>query len=269
MAPDRPAAPNTHWDAETYERIGSPMRRWAQELIADLALRGDETVLDAGCGSGSVTLDLWERLPNGKIYALDVSQEMIAKLKETLEERNIANIIPVQADLTDFRLPEQVDAVFSNAVFHWIHDDDGLFSSLFRATKPGGRLRAQCGGGRIFARLMEAVREVMGRTPYAPYLAGHQDAKKYRSPEEAKEALERAGWRQVRAWTFDAPVSFGSAEEAALYLRTIILRDHAACLPGSLADAYVRDVVAAYLERYGPPFTADYVRLNLAAVRPA
>lgn len=262
-------ASHTHWDAEVYDRIGTPMRAWAREVIADLDLRGDETVLDAGCGSGQVTLDLLERLPAGKIYAVDSSPEMIAKLTATLREKGITNVVPIQADLTDFRLSEQVDAVFSNAVFHWIQDDDGLFGSLLRATKPGGRLRAQCGGGRIFASLMAAVKEVTGRQPYAAYLGNYRDGKKYRSPEEAKAAMERAGWREVRAWTFEAPVAFGSPDDAALYLRTIILRDHVALLPQGMGDAYVRDVVAAYLARYGPPFTADYVRLNLAAVRPA
>ncbi|TMG09698.1 MAG: SAM-dependent methyltransferase, partial [Chloroflexi bacterium] len=55
--------PSTHWNAEVYDRIGTPMRRWAQAVIDDLHLNGDETVLDAGCGSGSVTFDLLERLP--------------------------------------------------------------------------------------------------------------------------------------------------------------------------------------------------------------
>ncbi len=261
-------ASHTHWDAEVYDRIGTPMRRWAQEVIADLDLRGDETVLDAGCGSGQVTLDLLERLPRGKIYAVDSSPEMIAKLTATLREKGFTNVVPIQADLTDFDLPEPVDAIFSNAVFHWIQDDDGLFGSLFRATKPGGRLRAQCGGGRIFARLMAAVREVVAGEPYAAHLRDYRDGKKYRSPGEAKAAMERAGWREVRAWTFEAPVSFDSPDDAALYLRTIILRDHVARLPEGIGDAYVRDVVAAYLARHGPPFTADYVRLNLSAIRP-
>ncbi len=52
---------NTYWNAEVYDRIGKPMRRWAQQVIDDLKLTGDETVLDAGCGSGSVTFDLLER----------------------------------------------------------------------------------------------------------------------------------------------------------------------------------------------------------------
>ena len=139
--------PSTHWNAEVYDRIGKPMRRWAQAVIDDLHLRGDETVLDAGCGSGSVTFDLLERLPGGQIYAIDSSPDMIAKITRAIEERGITNITPIRASLTDFELPEPVDVVFSNAVLHWIPDDDALFSCLHRATKPGGHFRAQCGGG--------------------------------------------------------------------------------------------------------------------------
>src|SRR5207245_3515158 len=103
------------------------MRRWAQAVIDDLHLGGDETILDAGCGSGSVTFDLLERLPNGKIYAVDFSPEMIEKLSASVRKRGITNVMPVQADLTAFSLPEQVDVIFSNAVLHWISDDDRLF----------------------------------------------------------------------------------------------------------------------------------------------
>src|SRR5438128_6575631 len=112
--------PRTYWNAEVYERIGTPMRRWAQQVIDDLHLCGDETVLDAGCGSGSVTFDLLQKLPRGKIYAVDSSLQMIDKLTGSIEKRGIANVIPIRGDLTAFTLPEQVDVVFSNAVLHWI-----------------------------------------------------------------------------------------------------------------------------------------------------
>lgn len=262
-------ATNTSWDAEVYDRIGTPMRGWAQAVIDDLGLRGEETVLDAGCGAGKVTLDLLQKLPRGKIYALDYSSEMISKLRSEIHARGVRNVVPLHADLTDFTLPEQVDVVFSNAVFHWIHDDDGLFGALFRATKPGGRLRAQCGGGHIFSKLMPAVDAVRGREPFAAHLVDHDDSKNYRSPEGAVAALERNGWADARADLFDAPVTFESEDEAALYLRTIILRDHVSHLPEDLREGFTRDVVREYIERHGPPFTADYVRLNLWATRSA
>jgi trans-aconitate 2-methyltransferase len=270
----------TYWDAETYEKIGTPMRAWAQQVIEDLALRGDETVLDAGCGSGSVTLDLWEKLPKGKIYAVDGSPQMIEKLKRTIAERGIENIVALQSDLTKLQLTEQVDIVFSNAVFHWIPDDDGLFGSLARATKSGGRLRAQCGGAGNNKRLMSTVRDVEAREPYAEHLRGRVDTRKYRSSGQAREALERNGWKDARAETFDSPVTFGDTDSAILYLRTIILQQQASALdlaakasepgqpqPQSLSDRFLREVVAEVEKRHGSPFVADYVRLDLWATR--
>ena len=260
---------NTYWDAATYDRIGTPMRGWAQQVIDDLALRGDETVLDAGCGSGSVTLDLRTRLPRGRIYAVDASSEMIENLRRTLDERGITDVIPVQASLTDFTLPERVDVVFSNAVFHWIPDEDALFSSLFRATKPGGRLRAQCGGHGNNRHVLEAVGAVRQEQRFARHLGDFRDSKKYRTPDEAKASLERAGWHDVRAALFEAPIPFEDAAHAALYVRTILLRDHVARLPDELCDAYARAVVDETIRRHGAPYVADYVRLDLWAARPA
>src|SRR6476646_10785138 len=86
---------NTFWDSDVYTRIGKPMRRWAQQVIEDLQLQGDETVLDAGCGSGAVTLDLLEHLPKGTVYAVDASEEMVDALRRTLDERGIANVHPL------------------------------------------------------------------------------------------------------------------------------------------------------------------------------
>lgn len=258
---------NTYWDVATYDRIGTPMRGWAQQVIDGLALRSDETVLDAGCGSGSVTFDLLAKLPRGRIYAVDASPEMIASLTRAIEERGVTNVIPVHASLTDFTLPEPVDCLFSNAVFHWIPDDDALFGCLYRATKPGGRLRAQCGGSGNNARVLEAVEAVRRREPFAHHLDGFRDSKKYRTPEQAREAMERAGWRDVRASLFDAPVPFERLDDAALYVKTILLRDHVARLPEHDRDAYARAVVDETVRRWGAPYTADYVRLDLWATR--
>jgi len=259
---------STHWNAEVYDRIGTPMRRWAQAVIDDLRLRGDETVLDAGCGSGSVTFDLLERLPRGRIYAVDSSPEMISKITQAIEQRGERRVVPVLASLTDFELPEPVDVVFSNAVLHWIPDDDALFGCLLRATKPGGRLRAQCGGGDNIARLMAATEAVERREPFAQYL-GNAEFRRYRTAEGAKEAMERARWTDTRASLFESPVRFDNHDDASLYLRTIILQRHVAALPDEHQEPFLRAVIDETVRRFGEPFTADYVRLDLWATRPS
>src|SRR5439155_22503353 len=119
----------------------TPQAEWAEDVLYRLELRGDETVLDAGCGSGRVTKVLQERLPRGKVIAVDASPSMVEKARAALGPE--ADVFV--SDLVDIDLHEEVDAVFSNAVFHWIPDHDTLFKRLFAALKPGGQLVVQCG----------------------------------------------------------------------------------------------------------------------------
>ena len=70
------------WDAATYDRVADPQEEWAREVIDRLDLSGDETVLDAGCGSGRVTRLLVERLPRGRVIGVDASPSMIERARE-------------------------------------------------------------------------------------------------------------------------------------------------------------------------------------------
>ena len=114
------------WDAEVYHRVSETQFRWGLEVLERLPLEGDEYVLDAGCGSGRVTEALSERLPDGRVIAIDGSDEMVKKAREVLGPRADVR----HGDLEALELEEQVDAIFSNAVFHWIKDHRNLFSRL-------------------------------------------------------------------------------------------------------------------------------------------
>jgi len=101
------------WDARTYDRISNPHEEWAGPLLDRLTLRGDEVLLDAGCGSGRVTRLLLDRVPGGRVYAVDLSSAMLAVAAEGLAGFG-ERVRLLQADLTAVRLPEPVQAVFSS-----------------------------------------------------------------------------------------------------------------------------------------------------------
>jgi hypothetical protein len=81
--------------------------------------------------------------------------------------------------------------------------------------------------------------------------------------------MERNGWSEVHAALFESPVTFEDNDAASLYLRTIILQQQAAILPGNLSEQFLRDVIAEVERRHGEPFVADYVRLDIWGRRPA
>jgi trans-aconitate 2-methyltransferase len=246
------------WDAGTYHRVSAPHQDWAEALLDRLALRGDERVLDAGCGSGRVTLRLLDRLPHGRVVAADGAPSMVAQARETLGDR--AEVI--QSDLVELELSEPVDAIFSSAVFHWIADHDALFARLFAALVPGGRLVAQCGGAGNIAGFRGRSDEVAARPAYARYFEGWAGPWNYATAEETAERLERAGFADVQTWLQPWSVT---PPEPAEFLRSVCLHPHMERLPAELRDAYISDVVAAA----GEPLVLDYVRLNIDARRPA
>jgi trans-aconitate methyltransferase len=155
------------WDAATYDRVSDPQVEWALEVLDRLPLRGDETVLDAGCGSGRVTRLLLERLPRGRVVAVDAAPAMVEQARAALGDRATVLL----ADLAELELDEPVDAVFSNAVFHWVADHERLFTRLHAALRPGGRLVAQCGGEGNVERFLAVARAVAEEPPFADYLA--------------------------------------------------------------------------------------------------
>ena len=155
-----------------------------------------------------------------------------------------------------------MDAIFSNAVFHWIPDHDRLFARLHAALKPGGRLVAQCGGRGNVASLGRAVRELVADEPFAGYFDGYGRTWNFAGPEETAERLLRLGFEQVETWLEDKRVQ---PEEPLEYLRTVTLGPHLARLPEDLHDRFVRGVAA----EMGEPLVLDYVRLNIHARRPA
>src|SRR5215210_3956448 len=112
------------WDAATYDVVAEPMTRWGATVLDRLPLRGDERVLDAGCGSGRVTELLAERLPRGHVVALEASTEMLEEASRRLG-RFGDRVTLVQADLArPLPLDEPVDAILSTATFHWVLDHD-------------------------------------------------------------------------------------------------------------------------------------------------
>ncbi|MDP8942867.1 MAG: methyltransferase domain-containing protein [Actinomycetota bacterium] len=253
----RPAGLALDWDAEVYDRVSDPQLAWGREVLERLDPRPDETVLDAGCGTGRLTELLVERLPRGRVIAVDASPAMVARARERLGQ----GVEVSEADLAELRLEEPVDAVFSNAVFHWIPDHGRLFRALHGALRPGGRLVAQCGGRGNVAALSEAIGRVSARPPFAIHLEGRPKPWTFAAPEEAAAALDAAGFRGVECWLEPKPVRPPSPRD---YLATVTLGHHLEQLPGELGDDFV-DAVAAELPE---PLTLDYVRLNIEARRP-
>src|SRR5919199_6224759 len=122
MADEVARAPGAEWNAQAYDRLSNPMQTWGEAVLASLDLRGDETALDLGCGSGKLTGLLAERLPRGRVIAVDRSANMLAQARERLEPVFGARVEYLQCSLDELNLDGVAELAFSNAALHWIRD---------------------------------------------------------------------------------------------------------------------------------------------------
>ncbi len=266
------AVSTREWDAARYDAISNPQARWGATVADRLDLCGDETVLDAGCGSGRVTEVVLERLPRGRVVAVDASESMLSEARQRLFD-NRERVHFIRCDLLDLthetiaattRDNEHagadgvdtsvgVDAVISTATFHWITDHDRLFDVLASLLRPGGQLVAQCGGEGNIDSVIEAVRS-LGVERAGTWL--------YASSEETARRLERAGFTDVVTWTNPERVVFPPGPSLAEFLEVVCLREHLATVPPEQRRPFVEKVIAAMDEP-----AIDYVRLNIVARR--
>ncbi|MFN8152361.1 MAG: methyltransferase domain-containing protein [Solirubrobacterales bacterium] len=246
------------WDAGTYDRVSTPQQEWARPVVARLGLRGDETVLDAGCGSGRVTEVLLDALPRGEVIAVDGSAAMVAEARALLGEERVSYI---HSDLLDLDLDEAADAVFSNAVFHWITDHERLFKRLRSALRPGGRIEAQCGGEGNVARFYAAVAEVVGERAELASHIGDFQPHRFASPDETERILTGLGFEDVSCTLEPRPVHPPEPRE---FIRSVCLVAHSELLPEELRG----ELLDAVMDRLGPDPELDYVRLNISARKP-
>ncbi len=249
------------WDGGVYDRISAPMEALGRAVLDRLALDGDETVIDAGCGSGRVTEGLIERLPRGRVIAVDASPSMVAAARERLQRSGYGpeRVEVREGDLLELEVAQPVDAILSTATFHWVLDHERLFARLHAALRPAGRLVAQCGGEGNIDVLRGVANEVLAHEPYAAHFRDWRPPWNYADPEVTEERLRGAGFASAECWLQPAPQQ---PEHPRAFLSEIVLGPHYQQLPEELREQFMDTVLA----ELGQPVVVDYIRLNIDAV---
>ena len=238
------------WDAPAYDTVNAPMNVRGNDAVARLELRGDETVLDAGCGTGQVTATLLERLPHGRAIALDGSQQMLEAARERFA--GDARVTFAHADL-ERPLPLQaasVDAIVSTSTFHWVRDHDALFHHLAAVLRPGGQLVVDCGGAGNIAAVL-AILDGLGHSEHPWNYAGVQ---------ETRAQLRAAGFSDDADVRLVPRVSHHTRQELERFLTSVVLRTFVTELGPEAGGALVREVADRL-----PDGELHWVRLEIVA----
>jgi len=255
-----------HWDADAYHRSASAQTGWGREVHRRLALRGDEQVIDLGCGDGRLTAELAARVPRGRIIGIDADPDMVDFARRHHPRQNVAYAL---GDAQRFSLGRGTDLVVSTACLHWVKDHAAVLGCCRRHLEPGGRIHFQMGGRGNCAGILAAAESVAGEPRWAPHLLPFSTPWRFQGPQAYRRLLPRCGFRVLRAVLLARDMVHDGPEGLRAWIRTTWM-PVLARVPEALRTELVDAVVARYLERRPPDARGrthvDVVRFEVEAV---
>jgi len=245
------------WDAGLYDNRHAFVWKHGESLVALLAPRPGERILDLGCGTGHLTARIAET--GATVVGLDHSAEMLEQARLAYPRLEF-----VQADARTFTFAESFDAVFSNAALHWIKEPDLVLGRVREALKPGGRFVAELGGHGNVRAIESAVRfaAMTLSLPLAESFWFFPGVAQYAA------LLESAGLEVTFAALFDRPTPLEGETGLRDWVRMFYQRVLSEIPPGQ-EEAFLQTVEEAArpaLYRDGQ-WVADYRRLRVIAIR--
>ena len=265
MTDDRQSS--REWNSAVYHRLSGPQVSWGKKVLSRLQLRGDEVVLDAGCGTGRLTADLLDALPRGRVVGIDLSENMLRSARQHLAQFG-SRVSLLSCDLLHLPFERAFDGIVSTAAFHWVLDHDQLFVNLRRALVPGGWLEAQFGGGPNIQTLRKRADGLAATSDFASFFAGFREPWLFQDAEGAAQTLRHAGFVEVETLIESALTVLEDAEHYSEFVRNIILRRHLENLPTEELRTQFMARLTDQAAQDDPPFSLDYWRLNLRGTVP-
>src|SRR5688572_27897932 len=220
----------TDWNAGRYHDISFPQQAWGRRVLDRLPLAGTERVLDIGCGTGRLTAEIAQRVPDGVAVGVDRSAAMLETAGSWLRDRSCKTRL-VLADAAALPFRRAFDAAFSGATFHWIRDHAALFRSIITVLRPGGRLVAQCGGGPNIAQLLGRADRLMRDANFSPFFEDWTEPTYFADVASTARRLTTAGFVDVEVSLEPAPTPFDGAEAFQEFIANVCVRHHIARMP--------------------------------------
>ncbi|MGI6453548.1 MAG: class I SAM-dependent methyltransferase [Syntrophomonadaceae bacterium] len=200
---------NFEFDGDKYNKGSRHQKEWGAKLVTELPLKGDERILDLGCGDGVVTKQLADRVPHGEVIGIDASEGML-KVAQNLEADNLSFIL---LDINELDFQEEFDLIFSNATLHWVKDHHRLLRNCYMALKPGGMLRFNFAGDGNCSNFYEVIKEIMQLEPYREYFVDFAWPWFMPGIEEYEQLTKVSRFNRIQVWEENADRFFKDADE--------------------------------------------------------
>jgi trans-aconitate 2-methyltransferase len=257
---------NHSWDARTYNKVSSNVQlEWGRKLLDKRKWTGNEIVMDAGAGSGNLTKILAEKVPNGKVFAVDADPNMIHQAKSNLSDYK--NVQVIHSSMDKVYLPTEVDVIFSNAALHWILDQEALFSHFWQLLKPNGELLMEGGGGKNLEMTIPVIFKIMQSDQFKEHFVNWKQSWYFPRREETERLLQNVRFKDIQVNLSKKSTSFSDRESFAIFVKTVIMKPFLGYIPDSKKKDEFLDAFLDELERSGQSWSLDFMLLSIFARR--
>jgi trans-aconitate methyltransferase len=246
---------NTYnWNAKDYERNSGAQQKWARELIANLNLRGEEDILDLGCGDGKVTAEIAQLVNNGSVVGVDNSMQMIGLAKEKHSQNQHPNLSFQLMDASDLSFEGCFDLVFSNAALHWVKNHKPVVEGLYKSLRVGGKILLRMGGKGDAAGILSIMDKLKTSDNWAQYFTEFEFPFTFLGVNDYQALLRESGFSVIRVELIPKDMTHDGQSGLEGWIRTTWL-PYTQRVSKEKREIFIEEVSAKYLDKV--PLTAD------------
>ena len=235
---------NFEFDGEKYKQSSKHQKEWGNRLISELKIKGNEAILDLGCGDGVLTEELSMLVPHGKVIGIDASIGMINTAKKL--ERN--NLIFICMDINDMDFVNQFDLVFSNAALHWVKNHQQLLQNSFASLKPNGMLVWNFAGDGNCAAFFDTVKKVMNMPSYQEFFSSFDWPWFMPKKEDYVVLVEKTGFKQFDV-SYENADRYFSRDEMIKWIDQPSIVPFLNCIPENKKKSFRNTVVEIMIDK--------------------
>lgn len=255
---------NHEFDGKKYGQASTHQKEWGQKVVNELNLNGNERILDLGCGDGEITFQIAEFVPNGEVIGIDASKGMIEAALEKKKENLKFNLM----DINRLNCGNEFDVIFSNATLHWVKDHEKLFENVYRALRPGGRIRFNFAADGNCSNFYKIIKEVIRLECYTEYFDNFEWPWYMPKVEEYEEILKGSSFKEFEIWGEKADRFFPNCDAMVKWIEQPSIVPFIAKIENNKKDEFrssvIKRMVAETMDQNGRCFET-FRRINIRA----
>ncbi|MDY6842756.1 MAG: methyltransferase domain-containing protein [Thermodesulfobacteriota bacterium] len=217
------------FDGKKYEKASDHQKEWGAKLISELALKGNERVLDLGCGDGVNTALIAKALPNGEVMGIDASKGMI----DTAKPKEKTNLRFILMDIDEIAFEDEFDVIYSNATLHWVKDHYRLLRNVLKALRDGGLLRFNFAADGNCSHFFKVIRKTMEKEEFNRFFSDFLWPWYMPTITEYIQLVSQSELKAAKVWGEDADRYFPDTETMIGWVDQPSLVPFLACIPES------------------------------------